>query len=132
VLTRKLLIVDDIGQLRKLVRYTVGYGLYEVHEAASGAEGLEKARTIAPDVMILDVMMPDMSGFQVCAAVKQDPRLKSAFVVMLSARGQPADFEEGKRAGADAYVVKPFDPQKLLELIESRPQPPAPGGAASH
>ena len=123
MLTRKLLIVDDIGQLRKLVRYTVGYGLYEVHEAANGAEGLEKARSIVPDVMILDVMMPDMSGFQVCAAVKQDPRLKSVFVVMLSARGQPADLEAGKRAGADAYVVKPFDPQDLLEIIESHPRP---------
>jgi CheY-like chemotaxis protein len=117
----KLLIVDDIGQLRKLVRYTVGYGLYEVHEASNGAEGLDKARSLLPDVMIVDVMMPDMSGFEVCRVVKQDPRLKSIFVVMLSARGAPADFEEGKRAGADAYVVKPFDPQKLLEVIESRP-----------
>lgn len=129
MLTRKLLIVDDIGQVRKLVRYTVGYGLYEVHEATNGAEGLEKARSLVPDVMILDVMMPDMSGFEVCAAVKQDPRLKSVFVVLLSARGQRADLEEGRRAGADSYVVKPFQPQELLEIIESRP---APGGAASH
>ena len=131
MLTRKLLIVDDIGQLRKLVRYTVGYGLYEVHEASNGVEGLDKARSLLPDVMILDVMLPDMSGFQVCAAVKQDPRLQSIFLVLLSARGQPADIEEGKRAGADAYVVKPFEPQKLLELIESRPRP-ASGRAASH
>jgi CheY-like chemotaxis protein len=131
VLTGKLLIVDDIGQLRKLVRYTVGYGLYEVHEAANGAEGIEKAKSLVPDIMILDVMMPDMSGFQVCAAVKQDPRLKSVFVVLLSARDQPADIEEGKRAGADAYVVKPFDPQKLLDIIESRPRPES-RGATSH
>ena len=131
MLTGKLLIVDDIGQLRKLVRYTVGYGLYEVHEAANGAEGIEKARSLVPDVMILDVMMPDMSGFQVCVAVKQDPRLKSVFVVLLSARDQPADIEEGKRAGADAYVVKPFDPQKLLEIIESRPRG-ASRGATPH
>jgi CheY-like chemotaxis protein len=122
VLTQKLLIVDDISQLRKLVRYTVGYGLYDVHEAANGAQGLEKARALVPDVMILDVMMPDMSGFQVCAAVKQDPRLKAVFVVLLSARGQPADLEEGRRAGADAYVVKPFDPQKLVDILESRPR----------
>lgn len=120
MLTRKLLIVDDIGQLRKLVRYTVGYGRYEVHEAASGAEGLEKARSLVPDVMILDVMMPDISGFEVCAAVKQDPRLKSVFVVLLSARGQAADLDEGRRAGADGYVVKPFQPQELLDIIESR------------
>lgn len=120
MLTRKLLIVDDIGQLRKLVRYTVGYGRYEVHEAASGTEGLEKARALVPDVMILDVMMPDMSGFEVCAAVKRDPRLKSVFVVLLSARGQAADLDEGRRAGADGYVVKPFQPQELLDIIESR------------
>ena len=119
MLTRKLLIVDDIGQLRKLVRYTVGYGRYEVHEAANGAEGLEKARALVPDVMILDVMMPDISGFEVCAAIKQDPRLKSIFVVLLSARGQPADLDEGRRAGADRYVVKPFQPQELLDVIES-------------
>lgn len=118
----KLLIVDDIGQLRKLVRYTVGYGVYEIHEAASGAEGLAKAQSLLPDVMILDVMMPDLSGFEICARVKQDARLKHAFVVLLSARGEPADLEEGRRVGADAYVRKPFKPEKLIELIESRPR----------
>ena len=122
MLTRKLLVVDDIGQLRKLVRYTVGYGRYEIHEAANGIEGLGKARSLRPDVLILDVKMPDMSGFQVCAEVKRDPRLSAVFVVLLSARGQKRDFEQGRRAGADAYVVKPFDPQKLLEIIESRPR----------
>lgn len=131
MLTRRLLIVDDIGQLRKLVRYTVGYGLYEVHEAANGAEGLAKARALVPEVMILDVMMPDMSGFEVCAAVKQDPRLQSVFVVLLSARSQPADLEEGRRAGADAYVVKPFDPQKLLEIIESHRRAASPRAASN-
>ena len=78
MLNPKLLVVDDIGPLRKLVRYTVGYGRYDVHEAANGTEGLDKARAIVPDVMILDVMMPDMSGFQVCAEVKRDPRLRVA------------------------------------------------------
>jgi CheY-like chemotaxis protein len=130
VLTRKLLIVDDIGHLRKLVRYTVGYGLYEVHEAANGAEGLDMARALVPDVMILDVMMPDMSGFEVCAELKRDPRLKSVFVVLLSARSQPADLEQGRRAGADAYVVKPFQPDKLAAIIDSRPRPASRAGAS--
>ena len=125
MLTDRLLIVDDIGQLRKLVRYTVGYGRYEIHEAANGIEGLGKARSLRPDVLILDVKMPDMSGLQVCAALKQDPRFASIFVVLLSAYGEPADLEAGRVAGADAYVVKPFQPQKLLELIESRPRPAA-------
>lgn len=131
MLTRRLLIVDDIGQLRKLVRYTVGYGRYEIHEAANGIDGLGKARALLPDVLILDVRMPDMSGLQVCAALKQDPRFASIFVVLLSAYGEPADLEAGRAAGADAYVVKPFQPQKLLELIESRPRP-LPSTATSH
>jgi len=125
LLTPTLLVADDIGHVRKLVRYTVGYGRYQIEEAADGLEALEKARALVPDVMILDVMMPRLSGLQVCAAVKQDPALKSVFVVLLSARAQPADIEEGRRAGADAYVAKPFQPQQLLELIESRPRPAA-------
>jgi DNA-binding response OmpR family regulator len=127
MLSAKLLIVDDIGQLRKLVRYTVGYGIYQIHEAASGREALEKARSILPDVMILDVMMPDMSGLDVCTVIKGDPALKSIFVVMLSARGAPADREAGLRAGADAYFVKPFKPDDLIGLIESRPRAAAGG-----
>jgi CheY-like chemotaxis protein len=122
VLTPKLLIADDIGNLRKLVRYTVAYGRYEIHEAANGAEALAKARALVPEVMILDVMMPDMSGLEVCAEIKRDPRLQSVFVVLLSARGQPADLELGRRARADAYVVKPFQPDQLAALIEARPR----------
>lgn len=123
MLTQKLLIVDDVGELRTLLRFTLGYGVYKIYEAKNGKEGLALAREHVPDVMLLDVMMPgEPNGLQVCEAVKQDPRLKSVFVVMLSARGQQADIDAGKRAGADAYLVKPFRPGELIEVVESRPR----------
>lgn len=122
MLARKLLIVDDIGELRRLLRLTLGYGVYRIYEADNGRDALELARSLVPDVMVLDVMLPGgMSGFEVCQAIKADAALKSIFVVLLSARGQKEDIERGMAAGADAYVVKPFSPAHLIEVIESRP-----------
>jgi CheY-like chemotaxis protein len=121
MLTEKLLIVDDIGQLRKLLRLTLGYGIYQIYETDNGKQALELARSLLPSVMVLDVMLPGgMSGIEVCAAIKSDAQLKSIFVVLLSARAQKADIEEGTRVGADAYVTKPFSPAHLIEVIESR------------
>jgi two-component system, OmpR family, phosphate regulon response regulator PhoB len=121
MLTEKLLIVDDVGELRKLLRLTLGYGIYQIHEAKSGAEALAMAQSIVPDVVILDVMMPGpVNGLQVCEAIKGDPKLASVYVVILSARGQQTDIEAGRRAGADAYLVKPFRPGELIDVVESR------------
>ena len=121
MLTKKLLIVDDVGEVRKLLRLTLGYGKYQLYEAANAKDALEVAQRVVPDVMVLDVMMPgEMDGFQLCEAIRQDARMKSMFVVLLTARGQKADLEEGKRVGADAYIVKPFSPNHLIEVIESR------------
>lgn len=121
MLTEKLLIVDDIGQLRKLLRLTLGYGIYNMYEADNGKDALQLAQSIAPDVIVLDVMLPGgLDGFQICEAIKRDAKLKSIFVVLLTACGQKADIEKGKQVGADAYVVKPFSPAHLIEVIESR------------
>lgn len=133
MLTEKLLIVDDVGELRKLLRLTLGYGIYQIHEAKTGQEALDMARAVVPDVMVLDVMLPgEPNGLQVCEAIKQDPRLRSIHVVMLSARGQESDIAAGKQAGADAYLVKPFRPGQLIEVVESRPRRSAAGSGASH
>ena len=116
MLTHKLLIVDDVGEVRKLLRLTLGYGVYQMYEAANGEDALELARTVVPDVIVLDVMMPGkIDGFRLCETIKKDERLKSMFVVLLSARGQKTDLEEGTRVGADAYIVKPFSPDHLIE-----------------
>lgn len=116
-----LLIVDDQDDLRKMLRIALGYGKYRLLEAADGNSALSIARAEKPDVILLDVMMPgDLDGIAVCRAIKSDPALKHCFVIMLTALGQAADSAAGDAAGADAYMVKPFSPAKLVEVVEMR------------
>jgi CheY-like chemotaxis protein len=115
---KRILIVDDHADIRRLVRMTLEFESYEVHEAADGEEALAKARELCPDAVLLDVMMPgELDGLQVCAAIKADARLAATHVMLLSARGQARDREEGLRAGAEAYLVKPFSPLQLIDNI---------------
>jgi two-component system phosphate regulon response regulator PhoB len=124
VLTQKLLIVDDQPEIRKMLRISLGYGKYQLFEAADGATALSIARAEKPDVMLLDVMMPgELNGLDVCRAVKQDPLLAHSFVVMLTARGQLEDYVNGDKSGADAYMIKPCTLAKLIEVIEKRTNP---------
>lgn len=120
-LQQKLLIVDDQPELRKMLRLALGYGKYRLYEAGDGATALAIAQAEKPDVILLDVMMPGkLDGFAVCRALKSDLELTGSFVVMLTARGQPEDYVNGDAAGADAYIVKPFSPTKLIEVVEMR------------
>ncbi|MDD5329946.1 MAG: response regulator [Sulfuricella sp.] len=116
----KILIVDDQSDLRKLLRMTLALIDCDVHEADSGLAAMATMRTLKPDVVILDVMLPGgIDGYQVCQAIKADPSTKKAFVLLLSARGQKSDKEEGRRVGADGYMVKPFSPLELIETIKT-------------
>ena len=90
---------------------------YAMSIAKDGAEALRKVREISPDIVILDVMMPKVSGYEVCRAIKTDPDLKKIFVLMLSAKGQAIEQERGKESGADEYMVKPFSPSEVLARI---------------
>jgi CheY-like chemotaxis protein len=115
-----ILIVDDQGELRKLVRMTLEFGDYELHEAENGTRALEISNMIKPDLVILDVMMPgEINGYYVCEKLKQRSRDKVPYVMLLTARGQKSDLEEGQSVGADSYLVKPFSPLELIENIES-------------
>lgn len=119
-MTHRILIVEDQADICKLIRMTLEFGDFEIHEAHDGEAGLNMARAIRPQVMLLDVMMPGLlDGYQVCARIKQDPDLKHIQVVMLTARGQATDLEAGAAAGADAYLVKPFSPLELIERVET-------------
>ena len=123
MMTEKLLIVDDQAELRRMLRIATGYGKYILFEAADGEEALAMAMKERPAVVLLDIMMPgDLNGLQVCKYIKQSPAMKDIYVILLTARGQSDDIEAGRRAGADAYMIKPFSPLRLIEVIESRHQ----------
>lgn len=115
----KLLIVDDEQGVRALVRMTLDSGEYEIIEAQEGREAVELAREHRPDLVLLDVMLPDMSGLEVCRAIKSDPDLCGTTVVMLTARAQTSDVGDAEEAGADGYFTKPFSPIALTRKVHS-------------
>jgi DNA-binding response OmpR family regulator len=116
---KRVLIVEDQADIRKLIRMTLEFEDYEIHEASNGATGLRLARDIRPDLMLLDVMMPgELDGLQVCHQIKNDPATAGIRAVLLTARGQARDREVGREVGADEYLVKPFSPLQLIETIE--------------
>lgn len=115
---KKVLIVEDHADIRKLLRMTLEFDDFEIQEAAEGALGLEMARTFAPNVVLLDVMIPGaFSGLDVCRLIKADPGLRHTKVIMVSALGQAQDRLRGQQAGADDYLVKPFRTAEVLASI---------------
>jgi DNA-binding response OmpR family regulator len=117
---KRILIVDDQEELRRLIWLTLDFGEYELYEAENGERALELAKVIQPDLVILDVMMPgEIDGYQVCEKLKKDTREKNPYVMLLTARGQKADFAEGSRVAADTYLVKPFSPLQLIGNVKS-------------
>ena len=115
---KRLLIADDEDGIRALVRMTLDGESLEILEAADGDEAVTLARDNLPDVILLDVMMPGRSGLDVCRTLKSDPATAAIPVVMLTAKAQTADREEGRAAGADDYLTKPFSPIELLHKID--------------
>jgi DNA-binding response OmpR family regulator len=115
----KLLIVDDEDGIRTLVRMTLVGDSYHILEAREGHQALELARSQRPDLILLDVMLPDMSGIEVCRALKTDPAMMSTTVLMLTAKAQQSDLGEAEEAGADGYFTKPFSPIALLQRVEA-------------
>lgn len=117
-MTKRVLIVDDEPHIRLLLEQTLD--ALEDHDveislATNGGEALERIRDERPHIVLLDVMMPVMNGFDVCKVVKADPELRATFVMMLTAKGQELDRATGAEVGADLYLTKPFDPDHVLE-----------------
>ena len=92
---------------------------YKLALARDGADALKKVREFLPDILFLDIMMPEMNGYEVCRAIKNDPKLRNTYVIMLTAKGQVAEQERGKEVGADEYIVKPFSPMEILSKIKN-------------
>jgi DNA-binding response OmpR family regulator len=113
----RILIVDDEAHLRMLIQQTLeeleDEGV-ELVTAADGEEAMEAVQAAAPQLMFLDVMMPRLSGFDVCSRVKKTLGLKDVYIVLLTAKGQEFDKQKGLEVGADLYMTKPFDPDALL------------------
>lgn len=114
-----ILVVDDHADIRRLLSITLGKE-YQILEAEDGMKALELVRRHLPKVVLLDVMMPGvMDGLQVLDAIKADPLTRDTLVAMITARGQSADHDEGRRRGADAYFIKPFSPLQVVSWVRS-------------
>lgn len=114
-----ILVVEDQADIRQLIRMTLEFGPYEVHEAENGESGWHMVQALRPDLVLLDVMMPgSLDGYQVCQKVKVERSLQHIPVVMLTARGLPADLAMGRQAGANAYLAKPFSPLELIDTVD--------------
>ncbi len=114
-----ILVVDDEPPIVDLVRFTLEDADVRVVEASDGAEALVVARRTIPDLVLLDVHMPRLDGFEVCRQLKKEPALARIPIVMLTAASQEADRARGRAAGADEYLTKPFSPLALLALVEA-------------
>lgn len=115
-----ILIVEDQSDIRKLIRMTLEIGYSELHEADNGEAGWHMVKALRPDLVLLDVMMPgSLDGYQLCQKIRQEPGLRHIPVILLTARGQQADFEMGRQAGANAYLTKPFSPLELIDAVDA-------------
>jgi DNA-binding response OmpR family regulator len=114
----KVLVIDDEEYIQHILNFSFGAEGYDVVTAADGEEGIKKAKSEKPDIIVLDIMMPKMDGYEACKRLKTDPNTKSIPVILLTAKGREVDRKLGSQAGADDYVVKPFSPGRLIERVE--------------
>ncbi len=115
----KILIAEDERDIRDLITFTLRYNGYEVVAATNGEEALALTRQEKPDLVILDVRMPRLTGYDVCRQIKADPELQHIPVVFLSAKGQESEVQAGMEAGAVDYILKPFSPDQLVARVAS-------------
>jgi two-component system, OmpR family, alkaline phosphatase synthesis response regulator PhoP len=116
-LARKILAVDDEKHIVRLVQVNLERANYQVVTASDGVEALEKIAADRPDMVVCDVMMPRMDGFEVLRRVKSDPATRDIPFIMLTAKAQDADVFKGWQSGVDAYLTKPFNPMELLAFV---------------
>lgn len=115
----QLLLVDDEPGLREAVQAYLEDSGFEVHVASNAQEGWELLQQISPDLVISDIMMPQVDGYQFLQQLRDDPRFQALPVIFLTARGMTADRIQGYQAGCDAYLSKPFDPDELVAIVEN-------------
>ena len=115
---QKILIIDDEPTLIRILKDRLTKNGYEVSTASDGQEGLDMARSQGPDLILLDLMLPKMNGFEVCRILKFDEVYSKIPIILVTARASESDMKTGKEVGADAYIVKPIDFNVLMETIK--------------
>lgn len=115
----KVLIVDDEADLLKLLEFNLQQGGFDTCTASTGAGAVERARAERPDVVLLDLMLPDIQGTEVCRQLRQMPETSDVAIVMVTAKGEEIDRVVGFELGADDYVVKPFSPRELVLRVKA-------------
>ncbi len=118
-MAERILVIDDEPDLLDLVRLALAQGGFEVETCTRGREGLERARRAPPDLVVLDLMLPDVPGTEICRQIRRDPGLADVPVLMLTARSEEVDRIVGFELGADDYVTKPFSPRELLLRVRA-------------
>jgi two-component system alkaline phosphatase synthesis response regulator PhoP len=116
-LRNMVVLVDDEPNIRETVAFILEAEGIEVETGADGVEGLEAVKRCKPKVVLLDVMMPRMDGYEVCREIRSTPELEGVFVMILTARGQKSDEVKALEVGADLYMSKPFDDEVVLQVI---------------
>ena len=117
-MAKKILAVDDEKHILRLVQINLEKAGYEVVTGSNGREALEKVRSEKPELVVMDVMMPEMDGFEALKQLKADPETANIPVIMLTAKAQDADVFHGWQSGADLYLTKPFNPMELLTFVK--------------
>ncbi|MCZ6766082.1 MAG: response regulator [bacterium] len=114
----RILVVDDESYILHILDFSLGAEGFEVVTAPNGEKAVEKARQLQPDLIVLDIMMPVLDGYETCRRLKQQPETKEIPVLLLTAKGREVDKRLGFDVGAVDYIVKPFSPTRLIERIE--------------
>ena len=115
----RILIAEDERDIRELITFTLKFAGHEVFPTSNGEEAYQIATQIMPDLIVLDVRMPRMTGYEVCEQIKSNGNTQNIPVVFLSAKGQESEVKMGMESGADEYILKPFSPEQLLERVRS-------------
>lgn len=113
----KILIAEDEPDIRDLIAFTLRFAGHEVVAVANGIEALDAVFRETPDLVLMDVRMPQMTGYEACRRMKNDPAIRDIPVVFLSAKGQESEINEGLEAGAQEYLLKPFAPDQLAKRV---------------
>ena len=113
----KILVAEDDGDIRDLVAFSLHYGGFEVVVSSNGLEAVEQALAAKPDLILMDVRMPRMTGYEACRQLKSMDEAKHIPVVFLSAKGQEHEIQQGIDAGAEDYILKPFAPEDLVNKV---------------